>query len=398
MKKTTLCYIENKGRRLMLYRDRKPDDPNEGKWLGIGGKIEDGETPDNCVSREVLEETGLILKSFHFCGVVKFRADSYEDEDMYLYTSSDFVPAKVFAETGEYEPPDCDEGRLEWVADDELLDLPMWEGDRAFLTEILGGAKEVAMTLKYEGEKCTVIKDESTDDSKGGNNRNGNSSITDRIRQETRVYDVLNKETKVFSQHKWIGDDDEPVIRPVSTDTLSGMEAVIPAPGRKTRIADLSAVAVTRRVTVADLERKLLEQEAAEAAGQAGAQSAEKNEGPGIAARARAVSDSVRSAADSLKKVKVADSKRFARFLKIIAIFAFILVLELGYMRFAAHVKKMPDRIKETQKELDLTKKENELLAEEIEKLGDYDSAEEQKQSWERLKEKTKKAAEETYY
>ena len=367
----------------MLYRDRKPGDMNRGKWLGIGGRIEEGETPDSCVSREVLEETGLILKSFHFCGVIKFRADSYEDEDMYLYTSSDFVPAdeeaaKVFAETGEYDPPECDEGRLEWIADDEILDLPMWEGDRAFLKEILGGSKEISMTLSYEGEKCTVIKDE--------------KSVTDRIRQETRVYDVLNRETKVFSQHRWIEDDDEPVIRPVSTDTLSGMEAVIPAPERKTRIADLRSAAVTRRVTVADLERKLLEQEAAEAAGQADAQSAEKNEGTGIAARARAFSDSVRSAADSLKKVKVADSKRFARFLRIIAVFAFLFVLELGYMRFAAHVEKMPDQIKETQNELDLTKKENELLAEEIEKLGDYDSAEEQKQSWERLKEKTEKA------
>ena len=81
MKKTTLCYIENKGSYLMLYRNRKPDDPNEGKWLGIGGRIEEGETPDECNIREVREETGLRLLSAHFCGIIKFRADMYEDED-----------------------------------------------------------------------------------------------------------------------------------------------------------------------------------------------------------------------------------------------------------------------------------------------------------------------------
>ena len=84
MKKTTLCYIENKGSYLMLYRNRKPEDPNEGKWLGIGGKIEPGETADECNAREVLEETGLRLRSAVFHGVIEFRADSYEDEDMYL--------------------------------------------------------------------------------------------------------------------------------------------------------------------------------------------------------------------------------------------------------------------------------------------------------------------------
>ena len=92
MKKTTLCYIENKGSYLMLYRNRKPDDPNEGKWLGIGGRIEPGETPDECNAREVLEETGLKLRTAHFLGVIRFRADMYEDEDMYLYVSDDFEP------------------------------------------------------------------------------------------------------------------------------------------------------------------------------------------------------------------------------------------------------------------------------------------------------------------
>lgn len=163
MKKTTLCYIENDGRFLVLYRNRKPDDPNEGKWLGIGGKMEEGETPDECNAREVLEETGLVLKSAVFHGVIEFRADEYEDEDMYLYSSRDFEPAdagaaRVFAETGEYEPPQCSEGELAWIPREELLDLPMWEGDRAFLTEILAGAGRISMRLKYKGEHCTIIR------------------------------------------------------------------------------------------------------------------------------------------------------------------------------------------------------------------------------------------------
>ena len=163
MKRTTLCYIENNGSYLMLYRNRKPGDPNEGKWLGIGGKIEEGESPDECNSREVLEETGLKLRSAVFHGVIEFRATTYEDEDMYLYSSSDFEPsdedaARIFAASGTYEPPACSEGELEWIPREKLLDLPMWEGDRAFLSELLSGADRIRMTLQYEGESCTIIK------------------------------------------------------------------------------------------------------------------------------------------------------------------------------------------------------------------------------------------------
>ena len=163
MKRTTLCYIRNKGRVLMLYRNKKPDDPNEGKWLGIGGRIEEGENPDECNLREVLEETGLRLASASFHGVIRFRSDEYEDEDMYLYSSDSFVPAdeeaaSVFRESGEYPPPACDEGELAWVPEGELLRLPMWEGDRAFVEKLLAGQKEISMTLQYTGEKCTVYE------------------------------------------------------------------------------------------------------------------------------------------------------------------------------------------------------------------------------------------------
>ena len=165
MKKTTLCYIEYNGRYLMLYRNRKPDDPNEGKWLGIGGKIEAGETPDECNRREVLEETGLEIINAQFHGVIEFRADEYEDEDMYLYSSSDFEPAdeeaaRVFAETGDYMPPACSEGELSWIPSGKLMELPMWQGDREFLKELLGGAGEISMTLSYTGEDCTVVRRE----------------------------------------------------------------------------------------------------------------------------------------------------------------------------------------------------------------------------------------------
>ena len=147
----------------MLYRNRKPHDPNAGKWLGIGGKIEDGEAPDECNLREVLEETGLRLRSMHFCGVIEFRADMYEDEDMYLYTSDDFEPADdeacgVFLETGIYDLPDCNEGELRWIPEEELMDLPMWEGDRVFLGRLLAGQRKISLTLRYEGEKCTIIE------------------------------------------------------------------------------------------------------------------------------------------------------------------------------------------------------------------------------------------------
>jgi 8-oxo-dGTP diphosphatase len=164
MKKTTLCYIENDGCWLMMYRDRKPGDMNEGKWLGAGGKIEAGETADECNAREVLEETGLKLRSAHFYGIIRFRADQYEDEDMYLYSSDDFEPAdeeacRIFRETGRYAPPACREGRLEWIPKNEVPGLSLWEGDRVFIERMLDGSKEISMTLSYTGDSCTVIEE-----------------------------------------------------------------------------------------------------------------------------------------------------------------------------------------------------------------------------------------------
>ena len=144
MKRTTLCYIKNDDAWLLLYRNKKPHDPNAGKWIGVGGQIEPGETPDECNRREVLEETGIKLRSAHFHGVISFRSDAWEDEDMYLYSSDDFETAEAL--------PTCDEGELDWIPEEEIFDLPMWEGDRLFLRQVIEGRDEISMTLRYEGE------------------------------------------------------------------------------------------------------------------------------------------------------------------------------------------------------------------------------------------------------
>ena len=156
MKRATLCYIRRitgTGQReyLMLYRNKKKDDPNEGKWIGVGGKFEPGETPDECMLREVQEVTGLTPASYHFCGVIHFVSDTWEDEDMYLYR------AEVSGAKAETLPA-CSEGQLRWIPEVDLMGLPMWEGDRLFLKPLLEGADEISMTLQYEGD--TLVRAE----------------------------------------------------------------------------------------------------------------------------------------------------------------------------------------------------------------------------------------------
>ena len=156
MKRATLCYIRRSAgagqtEYLMLYRNKKKDDPNEGKWIGVGGKFEPGETPDECMLREVREETGLTPAAYHFCGVIHFVSDTWEDEDMYLYR------AEVSGAQTEALPA-CSEGQLHWIPEVELMELPMWEGDRLFLKPLLEGADEISMTLQYEGD--TLVRAE----------------------------------------------------------------------------------------------------------------------------------------------------------------------------------------------------------------------------------------------
>ena len=129
MKLTTICYIEKDDKTLMLYRNKKKDDIHEGKYVGVGGKFEQGETPEECVIREVKEETGLTLKSLSYKGLITFpKFKDEEDWYMFLYFSDEFE-----GELSEKDLNDCKEGNLIWVDNDKIFDLNMWEGDRLFL-------------------------------------------------------------------------------------------------------------------------------------------------------------------------------------------------------------------------------------------------------------------------
>ena len=143
MKNTTLCYIENeRGDYLMLHRVKKENDCNRDKWIGVGGKFEDGESPEECVLRETLEETGLTLTDWRSRGIVTFVSDRWETEYMHLFTATGW--------TGRLH--ECDEGVLEWVSREQFRGLPQWEGDRIFLRLIEEDAPFFSLKLRYEGE------------------------------------------------------------------------------------------------------------------------------------------------------------------------------------------------------------------------------------------------------
>lgn len=144
MKMTTLCYIEKDGQYLMLHRTKKKKDINKDKWIGVGGHAEGAESPEECLLREVKEETGLTLTSFCFRGLITFVSDACEPEQMCLFTADGFE--------GEICP--CDEGKLAWIDKTEILKLPTWEGDAVFLKLLLEGEQRFfTLKLVYEGEK-----------------------------------------------------------------------------------------------------------------------------------------------------------------------------------------------------------------------------------------------------
>lgn len=145
MKITTLGYLIQKDSFLMLHRTKKANDPNHAKWIGVGGHVEKGETPDECFFREVTEETGLTLGSARLRGIITFLSDEWEDELMFLYTSDDY--------SGELSQ--CDEGELAYIPKDRILTLPTWEGDRIFLRELLNNSPFFTLKLKYQGEILT---------------------------------------------------------------------------------------------------------------------------------------------------------------------------------------------------------------------------------------------------
>lgn len=143
MRNTTLCHIEKDGCYLMLHRIKKENDLNRDKWVGIGGKFEDGESPEECNSREVLEETGLTLNSARYCGIVTFVSDKWETEYMHIFHSDNF--------SGTVK--ECDEGMLEWVKKENLYTMPIWEGDKIFLRLIEENAPFFSLKLVYEGDR-----------------------------------------------------------------------------------------------------------------------------------------------------------------------------------------------------------------------------------------------------
>ena len=142
MRNTTLCYIEKDGKYLMLHRNKKENDLNEDKWIGVGGKFEDKESPEDCVIREALEETGLLLKSIEYRGIVTFISDVWETEYMHLFTSKSF----------EGEMKECDEGELVWIEKKKINELKIWEGDKIFLDLLTKEAPFFSLKLCYEGD------------------------------------------------------------------------------------------------------------------------------------------------------------------------------------------------------------------------------------------------------
>ncbi len=152
MKKTTLCYIFHNGKVLLMYRNKKKNDVNGGKWVGVGGKFLPGETAEQCLLREVKEETGLELTSWKFRGVVEFISDIWEDEEMFLYSADAFTGTLT----------QCDEGELHWIPEDQVLDLKTWEGDRQFLVPLMRGDEWVELTLCYKGDELVSVSTRNT--------------------------------------------------------------------------------------------------------------------------------------------------------------------------------------------------------------------------------------------
>lgn len=143
MIKTTLVYLIKDGQYLMLHRIKKKEDINQGKWIGVGGKFEDGETPEQCAKREVLEETGVTVHHFDYRGIVYFENTVCESEEMHLFTSTDF--------SGEIR--ECDEGKLQWINIADLYTLNLWEGDRIFLKKLKENGPFFKLLLQYDGNR-----------------------------------------------------------------------------------------------------------------------------------------------------------------------------------------------------------------------------------------------------
>ena len=139
---TTLCYIEKEDSYLMLHRIKKEKDINKDKWIGVGGHFEAGESPEECLLREVYEETGLTLVSWRLRGIITFSTDVYETEYMFLYTADRYTGSLT----------ECSEGTLEWVEKSRVPELPIWEGDKIFFRLLEEQADFFSLKLRYVGD------------------------------------------------------------------------------------------------------------------------------------------------------------------------------------------------------------------------------------------------------
>ena len=145
MKISTLCYIKKNNQTLMLHRIKKKNDIHKNKWNGLGGKLERGESPEECVKREVFEESGLIIESPNLHGVITFpKFDGIDDWIVFVYTANNFEGNLI----------DCDEGKLDWVSDDQLLKLNLWEGDKIFIPWL---TQDKFFSAKFIYEKKKLI-------------------------------------------------------------------------------------------------------------------------------------------------------------------------------------------------------------------------------------------------
>ena len=143
----TLCYVQHDGQTLMVYRNKKPNDMHAGKWNGLGGKIEAGETPEECVVREVLEESGLTIHNPKMCGLLTFPAFKGNDWYVFVFTATEF--------TGELI--DSPEGQLQWIPDEQVLDLNLWPSDSVFMPWVRAD-KFFSAKFEYDGDKMGCYK------------------------------------------------------------------------------------------------------------------------------------------------------------------------------------------------------------------------------------------------
>ena len=148
MRLTTLCYIEKDNKYLMLHRVKKVNDENHDKWIGVGGKFEEGESPEDCLLREVYEETGLTLTEYKYRGLVTFISDEWENEYMHLFTATEY----------EGDMKECDEGELVWVPKSDLEKLKLWEGDKIFFKLLEEEERFFTLKLTYKGEELVGVE------------------------------------------------------------------------------------------------------------------------------------------------------------------------------------------------------------------------------------------------